>query len=82
MLRCAQHDNGETELVPPIVTLSEAKGLSRCAMRCFAALSMTFGCLGPIKMCLLFGSLLGRLARHWCGCLTRCRCGRLVCLWG
>ena len=38
---CAQHER-EFRLPPPsVVTLSEAKGLSRWATRCFATLSMT-----------------------------------------
>ncbi len=49
MLRCAQHDSAVTPATSPVVTLSEAKGLSRWAERCFAALSMTGLCLtaGP-----------------------------------
>jgi hypothetical protein len=34
-------NNTDDEIGPTTVTLSEAKGLSRWALRCFAALSMT-----------------------------------------
>src|SRR6266700_2426627 len=52
MLRCAQHDNAAKPAVSPGVMLSAAKGLSRWAARCFAALSMTG--LSPIRMPGLF----------------------------
>ncbi len=41
-------NNTDDEIGPSTVTLSEAKGLSRWAERCFAALSMTV--LSPIRI--------------------------------
>src|SRR5437867_1096908 len=43
MLRCAQHDNGWVVTLSPFAALrvNSAKGQSRSAQRCFAALSMT-----------------------------------------